>query len=607
MKNFLSTVKGKIIAGAVTLAVIAAAVVVIVLLNTGYRTISVDDLTGVTKITAGKSVSEAFKGQNLKSGYDVFVEEASDLTLALDTDKHVYAGEFTSFSLEAAGKPGKDSRTVIRLDEGSVLSEIDEKLAADESYVVESPNATMAVRGTTFTVSVNYDKEGLCHTLVEVEEGTVEVTEKDENGDPTDEIETLEAGGKTEVISLVIDRNDKDETLSDGSSSNNNSTPDSDLPPEDMELVYQDPDALAVESAIEAYINGGELDTANFDRVTDLKIYGKVAFVTLDDQFGGKGKIRGGSSSGDKINYISYGTSFNDKVKIQTSNNSLTILDFVMGMKNLKQLTVNFGKITDISGIKQLSELTDLSLNYNEISDISLLENLTKLITLHLRYNNISDISVVKGMKDLRSLGLSNNNISDISPLSELKNLEELGLGSNSISDLSPISGLTNLTSLDIGGDNISDLSPISGLANLTSLDIGGDNISDLSPISGLTNLTDLFISGDNISDLSPISGLTNLTDLFISSDNISDLSPISGLTNLTQLEVYSDNISDISPIANFKKLEYLTMWSASINDYSPLYGLTDLQIIDLEMIEDNELSKLQQALPEASITSLEF
>ena len=111
MKNFLSSTKGKIIAGAVTLALIAGVVVLIVLLNTGYRNIRVADLTGTSRVTSMLSVSDAFKGQNLVSGDNVEVLEKSSLTLALDTDKHVVASELTKFRLEAFGAEGKDSRT----------------------------------------------------------------------------------------------------------------------------------------------------------------------------------------------------------------------------------------------------------------------------------------------------------------------------------------------------------------------------------------------------------------------------------------------------------------------------------------------------------------
>lgn len=135
MKHFLSSTKGKIIAGAATLAVIAAAIVTVILLNTGYRNIRVEDLSGTSKVTSGVSVNDAFKGQNLKSGESVEVFERSFLALALDSDKHVTANELTKFRLEATGVAGKDSRTVIRLEQGSITNQIDNKLLPSENRI----------------------------------------------------------------------------------------------------------------------------------------------------------------------------------------------------------------------------------------------------------------------------------------------------------------------------------------------------------------------------------------------------------------------------------------------------------------------------------------
>lgn len=209
MKNFLSSTKGKIIAGAVTLLVIAGVVVLIILLNMGYRNIRVADLTGTSRVTSLLSVSDAFKGQNLKSGESVEVYEKSSLTLTLDSDKHVVANELTKFSLEAFGAAGKDSRTVIHLEKGSISNQIDNKLLPSESYVVESPNASMSVRGTIFTVNVYYDNSGRCHTAVEVKEGTVELTDKD-----TGKVKTLTAGQSANVVTRTNREPDKIPTVS---------------------------------------------------------------------------------------------------------------------------------------------------------------------------------------------------------------------------------------------------------------------------------------------------------------------------------------------------------------------------------------------------------
>ncbi len=75
MKSFLSSTKGKVIAAGITVLLIAAVVLLIVLNSTGYRSIQIADLNGTTKITAGLSVTEAVKGQNLRSGNAVSVGE----------------------------------------------------------------------------------------------------------------------------------------------------------------------------------------------------------------------------------------------------------------------------------------------------------------------------------------------------------------------------------------------------------------------------------------------------------------------------------------------------------------------------------------------------
>jgi len=118
MKSFLTTTKGKIIAGIGTAAVVAVVVVAIIMANSGYRTIAVEELNGTTSVTNNGSTSDAYVGQHLKSGDDVSVKSQSNLTLGLDSDKFVYAKENTHFWVEAAGK-ADNTRTTIKLDEGS--------------------------------------------------------------------------------------------------------------------------------------------------------------------------------------------------------------------------------------------------------------------------------------------------------------------------------------------------------------------------------------------------------------------------------------------------------------------------------------------------------
>ena len=180
--DFLKTTKGKVVTLASGAGVIAVGIAIAVLMQgSGYRSIAVNVLEGTVNVTGEKNNGNAYVGQNLYSGDDVTVASASSLTMCMDGDKYVYADADTHFSLEAS-KPNDDSRIKINLDAGSELNELKNKLADGESYVVDTPNSTMSVRGTTFRVTVYKGEDGLWYTLLEVIDGTVEVALKTEDG-----------------------------------------------------------------------------------------------------------------------------------------------------------------------------------------------------------------------------------------------------------------------------------------------------------------------------------------------------------------------------------------------------------------------------------------
>ncbi len=453
MKNFLSSTKGKIIAGAATLAVIAAAIVTVILLNTGYRSIRVEDFSGTSKVSSADGVVDAFKGQNLKSGDKVSVREDSSLTLALDSDKHVMAAELTKFRIEATGVSGKDSRTVIRLETGSIRNIIDNKLLPSESYVVESPNALMSVRGTIFSVTVFFDGEGLCHTVVEVEQGVVEVADK--QGDSP--VRTLNAGEKVEVVSggdEIISESSPVTDIENPPSSDSGTTTNSTTPEPPVRLpdpVLEDAETIAVEQAIEAYLNGGALDTTNFDRITRLDLYGNSAFVILDGYRYGRGREASTLDYGTVIKVRFYNGIGNVVLEEDLTTNSMTDLSALKEMINLESLSIEYGNLTTLSGIETLGKLKSLKIYKTELSDISAVSGLSRLEYLQLDSNRISDISPLSGLTELELLYLSGNSISDISPLATLTGLKSASLNDNSISDISPLYALS-LTYIQVSG-----------------------------------------------------------------------------------------------------------------------------------------------------------
>ncbi|MBQ9936123.1 MAG: FecR domain-containing protein [Lachnospiraceae bacterium] len=160
-------------------AVILIVGVVIILVATGvigskqqeYRVISVDSYEGDVKLARDNKDKELFSGINLKSGDKVSTGHKSEVLLLADSDKSLLASENTSFSIEASGDT-KKGRIYINLEYGTTLITIENKLAEEDSFEIETPNAAMSVRGTVFEVTYNKETD---ETLLTVKEGCVEV------------------------------------------------------------------------------------------------------------------------------------------------------------------------------------------------------------------------------------------------------------------------------------------------------------------------------------------------------------------------------------------------------------------------------------------------
>lgn len=143
------------------------------------RTIKVEELEGTADVTNNEGTLDAYVGQNLQSGDEVGVMDESSLLLLLDTDKHVFATEGADFVIVADGV-NRQTKTIIEQSSGTMIYGIDNKLGSEETFHVRTPNATMAVRGTVFTVEVSGGATPV--TELSVKEGCIEVSTV-ENGE----------------------------------------------------------------------------------------------------------------------------------------------------------------------------------------------------------------------------------------------------------------------------------------------------------------------------------------------------------------------------------------------------------------------------------------
>lgn len=196
--------KGPLIGAIAGATVVILAVVVILLLNRKeavYRIIKVFELDGKSTVTRQDIGDlDAYDNMVLESGDQVYVDTGS-LTLKMDEDKYVYAEEKTRFQLEAAGT-SENSKTRIRLEEGILTNEIQNKLSDESSYEVNTPNSTMSVRGTIYMVDV-YEENGIRYTKVSVFEGAVATKLIYADGSVSDQEKLVEKGKEV----LIYDDN----------------------------------------------------------------------------------------------------------------------------------------------------------------------------------------------------------------------------------------------------------------------------------------------------------------------------------------------------------------------------------------------------------------
>ncbi len=178
-----------------------------------HRSIAVQEVTGNVTATGVEKNGQLVKGEHLVSGDGIDVAAESDLTICADNTKFLYADPLTRFHIETAEAETSNIRIV--MDSGTTLHHLTEKLNTGDTYEVDTPNSTMAARGTKFRVTVYRDEVGDSFTLLEVYEGKVFVRLRTELGELTGEEATLQPGdyaviyGNTEISEFVINKTTK--------------------------------------------------------------------------------------------------------------------------------------------------------------------------------------------------------------------------------------------------------------------------------------------------------------------------------------------------------------------------------------------------------------
>lgn len=175
--------------------------------NKSYRSVLIDSFEGNGSVVSDSGEDALVVGKRLVAKDVIKTAESAQVQLRVDEDKHIMMSEKSAVSIDAVGDE-KKGKVSVNLIYGQTLIEIENKLQKDDSFEVETNNATMAVRGTKFIVL--YDENN--KTSVEVIEGTVEVKDK-----KSGKKELLEAGMSATVTDDEFNVSDKPLGLSNNS------------------------------------------------------------------------------------------------------------------------------------------------------------------------------------------------------------------------------------------------------------------------------------------------------------------------------------------------------------------------------------------------------
>ena len=181
--------------------IIVIAFVMIMTLLTGcggrneYRMINVSEIFGNVSVVEDNKEYVAYKGMRVREGQTIVTSGSSYTRMVLDDDKYIKLEEGSKAIVNTLA----NGRTEIILERGSITNEIVKPLYEGQSYIIHTPNATLAVRGTFFRVDLSSAENGDLKTEVLTYGGSVVSQRKLPSGEMVEEAVAIDAGYKATI------------------------------------------------------------------------------------------------------------------------------------------------------------------------------------------------------------------------------------------------------------------------------------------------------------------------------------------------------------------------------------------------------------------------
>ena len=420
--------------------------------------------------------SPAKVGEIISSGTELETGQGSEVLLLLSNGSQVIIGENSQLALsvfwqvEFEGSDNKvselkkeisPSRIAMELKMGELIMDV-KKLTKESSLLIETMLSQAGIRGTRFSLKTSKSSD-----ILGVREGSVALHNKKQSFEIVSPGESLglDVKGKinqSELSTLQMERIDQSikkcsEASIQYSIAQLSSATDeankrgSSIIKDDQGAMQKQIDALIKEHGsarkIESIVVDHALvsDLSALNQLTELKKleingdYRKTILTTLPklDNLKKLESLR--ITSAFKLEENQALAPITDLGNLKSLFLGWTPVhdsSFLLKLKKLERLQINYWKTTDLNHLRNCTELSDIRLSAaSELADISELGNLRKLEYLQMTQTKIEDLSPLKNLRSLKYLSLqASSQIKDFSPLHRLKKLTSLHLKETSIS-----------------------------------------------------------------------------------------------------------------------------------------------------------------------------
>lgn len=257
-------------------------------------------------------------------------------------------------------------------------------------------------------------------------------------------------------------------------------------PPETLEGL----EAVKSLRAVSVDIDGTDLQPlADLQELTQVVLHGRRSFSLL--AFAGHPNLR--------------------KVVAGADGDSSIMFD----LKQMPELETVYARAdtTDFSGLSELPKLHRIQVTAKRITGLEALSEARNLSELHLHGGDITDLSFLRGTKRLGVLRMVRLAARNLRPLESAINLRRLTLEGDNI-DFATLPELPHLVSLYLSGGTATDLSVLRQFTKLNDLDLRNMVVGDLADLPHIARLWELNLEGSNVENLASLARYTTLRRL---------------------------------------------------------------------------------------------